>query len=104
MTDQPDSNVRSIGGEGAAARTDRGAQPYSYDTDATTAELVSAHGHLEPGTETGEVVSIAGRLMLRRVQGKLAFGTLADSSGRIQLFAPSRTTPDFEGVLLPSGG
>lgn len=96
MTDQPDSNVRSIGGEGAAARTDRGAQPYSYDTDATTAELVSAHGHLEPGTETGEVVSIAGRLMLRRVQGKLAFGTLADSSGRIQLFAPSRTTPDFE--------
>jgi lysyl-tRNA synthetase class 2 len=30
------------------------------------------------------------------VQGKLAFGTLADSSGRIQLFAPSATTPDFE--------
>ena len=34
--------------------------------------------------------------MLRRVQGKLAFGTLADSSGRIQLFAPSASTPDFE--------
>ena len=34
--------------------------------------------------------------MLRRVQGKLAFGTLQDSSGRIQLFAPSQSTPDFE--------
>ena len=34
--------------------------------------------------------------MLRRVQGKLAFGTLADSTGRIQLFAPSATTPGFE--------
>jgi len=34
--------------------------------------------------------------MLRRVQGKLAFGTLDDSSGRIQLFAPAKSTPDFE--------
>jgi lysyl-tRNA synthetase, class II len=33
---------------------------------------------------------VSGRLMLRRDQGKLAFGTLADSTGRIQLFAPSR--------------
>ena len=41
-------------------------------------------------------VSVAGRLMLRRVQGKLAFGTLADSSGRVQLFALARSTPDFE--------
>jgi lysyl-tRNA synthetase class 2 len=30
------------------------------------------------------------------VQGKLAFGTLADSSGRIQLFAPSQSTPRFD--------
>ena len=34
--------------------------------------------------------------MLRRVQGKLAFGTLDDGSGRIQLFAPSKSTPDFD--------
>ncbi|MBM3661855.1 MAG: lysine--tRNA ligase, partial [Actinobacteria bacterium] len=33
--------------------------------------------------------------MLRRVQGKLAFGTLADSSGQVQLFAVSATTPGF---------
>ncbi len=34
--------------------------------------------------------------MLRRTQGKLAFGTLQDAEGRIQLFAPSKVTPDFD--------
>jgi lysyl-tRNA synthetase, class II len=70
-------------------------QPYRYDVDATAAGLAERFGGLEPGTETGERVSVAGRLMLRRVQGKLAFGALADSSGRVQLFAPSATTPEY---------
>ena len=34
--------------------------------------------------------------MQRRDQGKVVFGNLQDSSGRIQLFAPSKSTPDFE--------
>ncbi len=71
-------------------------QPYSYEADSSVESILEAHRDLEPGTETGVVVSIAGRLMLRRVQGKLAFGTLADSTGRIQLFAPSKTTPAFD--------
>ena len=78
------------------ARTEGFDQPYTYDTDSTAAAVADAHPDLEPGTETAEVVSLAGRLMLRRVQGKLAFGTLADSTGRIQLFAPAKTTPAFE--------
>lgn len=71
-------------------------QPYTYDVTATAQDLVTRYGVLEPGVETDVEVSIAGRLMLRRVQGKLAFGTLADSSGRIQLFARAAATPDFE--------
>lgn len=78
-----------------AARRGGFDQPYTHAVDATAAGVAEAHAGLEPGTETGREVSIAGRLMLRRVQGKLAFGTLADSTGRIQLFAPSATTPDF---------
>ncbi|MFT5530857.1 MAG: lysyl-tRNA synthetase class 2 [Candidatus Poriferisodalaceae bacterium] len=70
--------------------------PYRYEPDASVAELVAAYPDLEPGSETERVVTIAGRLMLRRVQGKLAFGTLQDSTGRIQLFAPSQSTPDFD--------
>jgi lysyl-tRNA synthetase class 2 len=34
--------------------------------------------------------------MLRRVQGKLAFATLDDGSGRIQLFARANNTPEFD--------
>ncbi|MCP3912872.1 MAG: lysine--tRNA ligase [Actinomycetia bacterium] len=71
--------------------------PYRFEPDATSAGLHEEYGELEPGTETGTSVTIAGRLMLRRIQGKLGFGTLQDSSGRIQLFAPKASTPDFDG-------
>ena len=64
-------------------------QPYTYEVTDTADALALRFGQLEPGVETDRVAAIAGRLMLRRVQGKLAFGTIADSSGRIQLFAPS---------------
>ncbi len=69
--------------------------PYRFSPTATTRDLRDAYPELEPGTETGKQVTIAGRLMLRRVQGKLAFGTLQDSTGRIQLFAPGKVTPSF---------
>src|SRR6476661_4098413 len=70
--------------------------PYRFEPDAHVADLIDRFASLEPGRETAETVTIAGRLMLRRVQGKLAFGTLQDQTGRIQLFAPVATTPDFE--------
>jgi lysyl-tRNA synthetase class 2 len=72
------------------------AQPYRYEPTATAASLREAHPDLAPGTETDEVVTVAGRLMLRRVQGKLAFGTLQDPTGRVQLFAAAASTPSFE--------
>jgi lysyl-tRNA synthetase class 2 len=78
--------------------------PYRFEPTATAAELQARFGDLEPGTETGEVVTVAGRLMLRRVQGKLAFGTLQDGSGRIQLFGQVEGTPDFEGFSSLSLG
>ncbi len=71
--------------------------PYRYSPDASAAELQQEYSGLEAGTETGRTVTVAGRLMLRRVQGKLAFGTLQDGTGRIQLFAPAASTPDFDG-------
>jgi len=70
--------------------------PYQFDPDTRVEALIAKHADLAEGQETEDVVTIAGRLMLRRVQGKLAFGTLDDSSGRIQLFAPAKSTPDFE--------
>ena len=78
--------------------------PYAAEVTDTAAELTARFGELEPGTETGQTAAIAGRLMLRRVQGKLAFGTIADHTGRIQLFAPSQSTPEFEAFCALSLG
>ncbi|MGH9120139.1 MAG: lysine--tRNA ligase, partial [Acidimicrobiales bacterium] len=58
--------------------------PYRWESSALAAEVRATHADLAPGTETGDVVAVAGRIMLRRVQGKLAFAELQDSSGRIQ--------------------
>ena len=70
--------------------------PYQFNPDTRVEALITKYSDLPAGHETQDVVTIAGRLMLRRVQGKLAVGTLDDSSGRIQLFAPAKSTPDFE--------
>lgn len=60
--------------------------PYRFERSHAVGDVTEAFGGLEAGVETGTVVSVAGRLMLRRDQGKLAFGTLQDASGRIQLW------------------
>jgi len=72
--------------------------PYRFETTATAAELRARHGDIEIGEETGIQVRIAGRVMLHRAQGKLAFATLRDGSGgEVQLFALAAITDDFEG-------
>ena len=69
---------------------------YSFAHDAYAGDLQTAWAHLTDGEETGQIVKVAGRVMLLRTQGKLAFGTLRDSTGEIQLFALSAVTADFE--------
>ena len=78
--------------------------PHRFDVTRTAASLQHEFGDLGAGTETSVEAAVAGRLMLRRVQGKLAFGTLQDGSGRIQLFAPAASTPNFEGFCNLSIG
>jgi lysyl-tRNA synthetase class 2 len=91
---QPAAEGDPTGAEGAAASRSR--PPYRFEPTATAAGIAAEHGGLEPGTETGRVVTVAGRLLLRRVQGKLAFGTLQDATGRVQLFATAAGTPAFD--------
>jgi lysyl-tRNA synthetase class 2 len=72
--------------------------PYRFEVTTTVADLRAAHGGLAPGEETGIEVSVAGRVMLHRPQGKLAFATLRDGTGsEVQLFALAAVTEDFEG-------
>jgi lysyl-tRNA synthetase, class II len=70
--------------------------PYSFAHNAFAAALQNSYDHLGDGEESGDAVNVAGRLMLLRRQGKLAFATMRDSSGEIQLFALDAVTTDFE--------
>jgi lysyl-tRNA synthetase class 2 len=60
--------------------------PVRFDRDRTARSLHDEFGALEPGTETGVTVRVAGRLLLIRRQGKLVFATLRDGTAPIQLF------------------
>ncbi|MBV8302990.1 MAG: lysine--tRNA ligase [Acidimicrobiia bacterium] len=70
--------------------------PYRFEPTATAAGLHERFDALDAGAETDETVTVAGRLMLRRVQGKLAFGQLQDSTGQVQLFCPVQVTERFD--------
>lgn len=71
------------------AMRDADVEPFEYSFPLTTsAAQLSADndGKLEPGEEDEDSdVAVAGRIMTRRVFGKLAFFTLQDESGIIQL-------------------
>ncbi|HVN52523.1 MAG TPA: lysine--tRNA ligase [Acidimicrobiales bacterium] len=73
-----------------------GIQPYPprFARDRTLAELREQFGHLEAGTETEERVRVAGRLMLKREQGKLTFATIRDRDGEVQLFVSLKDLGD----------
>jgi lysyl-tRNA synthetase class 2 len=50
--------------------------PYRFDVTRTAASLHEEFDGLETGAETGAAVTAAGRVMLRRVQGKITFAQL----------------------------
>ena len=88
------------GGSGLAAERARrqaqvdelrqaGGEPYPYRFDRTHTRRRGARRRgatLEPGTETDDEVSVAGRVMLKRDTGKLVFATIADRGAEVQLF------------------
>ncbi len=59
--------------------------PVTVARSTTTAAIRAAHPDLEPDAETGERVSIAGRVMLKRDGGKLCFATVRDGTGDLQV-------------------
>lgn len=79
-----------------------GFEPYAYKWDRTHSanQLQELYRHLANGEESNDekdCVSIAGRIVARRAFGKLAFLTLRDDSGTIQLYCEKdRLASQFE--------
>ena len=69
---------------------DQGVDPFPprFRTSHSIRQLRQEHEGLEAGTSTGVEVTIAGRLMARRGQGRLAFGVLRQAGVDVQLFVP----------------
>jgi len=65
-----------------------GLNPYAYQWKSTAhaQQLQEQYADLAPGEEISTEVAIAGRIIARRIMGKLAFFNLQDETGTIQLY------------------
>ncbi len=72
----------------AALRTQGPAYPNDFHRTHVAGELHAAYGQLtREELESRPIpVAVAGRMMLKRVMGKVSFATVQDASGRIQFF------------------
>lgn len=66
-----------------------GADPFvltKYPQDAFSADLKAEFAALESEQDTGRIVTLAGRMMSKRIMGKASFAHLRDAKGDIQIF------------------
>ena len=82
------TEIRANRIEKIAQIKDLGLNPYSYKWEIThhAQQLQDKYTQLADGEEVADEVAIAGRIMVRRVFGKLAFFELQDETGKIQLY------------------
>jgi len=79
-----------------ALRAEGQAFPNDFRINSTAAGLVARYGELD-GDALGQVedrIALAGRIMAKRVMGKIAFVRLQDGSGSIQLVAQRDNLPE----------
>lgn len=76
-----------------ALREHANAYPNDYQPEHHAQQLHQLYGEQDKETlaATPHQVSVAGRMMLKRVMGKASFATLQDSSGRIQIYLDKGT-------------
>ena len=86
--DHPAEDVTAVRRAKIDALREAGIDPYpdSFERTSSVAELVARHATLESGADTSDVVSVAGRVVAKRDQGKVLFIVLRDATGEIQLF------------------
>jgi lysyl-tRNA synthetase class 2 len=81
------------------ALRERGIEPYPvrFDRDSTAGAIRTEFPDLAAGTDTGQVVHLAGRVMGQRRHGALDFADLQDETGKIQLLV-TRDEVGGEGI------
>jgi len=71
-----------------AALIEAGENPYGHAFDYThhAVDIEAKYGELPDGETTEDAVRMCGRIVAKRVQGKVSFFTMRDETGEIQLF------------------
>jgi lysyl-tRNA synthetase class 2 len=99
--------IRATRLEKVAQLKQLGLNPYAYQWESShnAADLQEKYADLASGEELDIEVSIAGRIMARRVMGKLAFFNLQDETGTIQLYLEKKriteSMPDIPNAFNP---
>ncbi len=68
--------------------------PYTYDQTHHAKDINEKYDHLKKEEHTKDAVSVAGRIMLKRVMGKASFFHVQDMSGRVQIYLTRDTLGD----------
>ena len=91
------ADIRTTRIEKADHLRERNLNPYAYrwEITATAAQLQAQFQDLGNGETDEQEVSLAGRILARRVMGKLAFFKLQDESGTIQLYLEKKRLTEF---------
>ncbi len=100
--------VSTLNGERAhrlskrAAIMEAGGNPYPEHSEVTAhvVDIEAKYADLEAGEDTDDVVSIGGRIMAKRGQGKIAFVVVRDTTAEIQLFCRINEMREEDWALL----
>ncbi|HSK24743.1 MAG TPA: lysine--tRNA ligase [Egicoccus sp.] len=81
---------------------DAGVEPYPvrFSPTTTVAALRETYPDLEPGSETGDTVTVAGRVVAKREMGRLNFLVLREEGAEVQLFCPVKALDDASRELF----
>jgi lysyl-tRNA synthetase, class II len=79
-----------------------GVEPYPvrFRPSHTVIQVRLDHAGLEPGEETGETITVAGRLVAKREMGKLRFLVLREDGADLQLFCPIKALDEPSRALI----
>jgi lysyl-tRNA synthetase, class II len=92
------SEQEQIRREKLSAIRNAGIDPYpvGFFPDHSVAQIRSEFGDLAPESKTGKIVSIAGRIMLNRVTGKLIFATIRELGTDLQVMVAADAVGELE--------
>ena len=92
------SDIREARLSKANLLVEKGFEPYAetFKISHSTRFLTEKFGYLENGQEFNLNVSLAGRVLAKRVMGKIAFFTITDQEGKIQLYLEKKIIDHLE--------